>query len=42
MSDIIRETMNQAAFIAKPTYEDYVATDADARRIAEGYLSLNS
>ena len=35
MSDIISETMNKAAFIAKPTYEDYVATDAAARRIAE-------
>lgn len=35
MSDIIAETMTKAAFIAKPTYEDYVATDTDARRIAE-------
>ncbi len=34
MSDIIAETMNKAAFIAKPTYEDYVATDAAARQIA--------
>ena len=42
MSDIICKTMDKAAFIAKPTYEDYVATDADARRIAEGYLILNS
>ena len=38
MSDIICKTMDKATFIAKPTYEDYVATDADARRIAEGYL----
>ena len=38
MSDIIAETMVKAAFIAKPTYEDYVATDAAARRIAEQYL----
>ena len=34
MSDIIRETMVKAAYIAKPAYEDYVATDAEARRIA--------
>ncbi len=38
MSDIICKTMDKATFIAKPTYEDYVATDADARRIAEGYF----
>ena len=35
MSDIIAETMAKANFIAKPTYEDYVATDAAARRLAE-------
>ena len=35
MSDIIEKTMNQAAFIPKPSYEDYVATDTDARRLAE-------
>ena len=35
MSDIIAETMNKADFIQKPTYEDYVATDAAARRLAE-------
>ena len=34
MSDVIAETMNKAAFIAKPNYEDYVATDAVARQIA--------
>lgn len=34
MSDIIAETMNKADYIQKPTYEDYVATDAAARRIA--------
>ena len=38
MSDIIAETMNKAVFVAKPTYEDYVATDKDARRIAEDIL----
>ena len=35
MSYIISETMAKAAFIAKPTYEDYVATDLEARKIAE-------
>ncbi len=35
MSDIIEKTMNQAAFIPKPSYEDYVATDTEARRLAQ-------
>lgn len=34
MSDIIEQTMNRVAFIAKPTYEDYVATDREARNVA--------
>lgn len=34
MSDVIEKTMEQATFIAKPTYDDYVVTDAEARRIA--------
>ena len=34
MSDVIAETMAKAAFIAKPTYEDYVESDSSARRIA--------
>lgn len=34
MSDIISATMAKAPFIAKPAYEDYVASDAEARRIA--------
>jgi 1-deoxy-D-xylulose-5-phosphate reductoisomerase len=34
MSDIIGETLQKASFIAKPAYEDYVATDTEARRIA--------
>ena len=38
MSDVIAETMSKAAFIAKPTYEDYVATDAAARQIVDEYL----
>ena len=35
MSRVIEETMRQAQFIASPTYEDYVASDMEARRIAE-------
>lgn len=36
MSDVIEKTMAKASFIPVPTYEDYVATDAEARRIAAG------
>ncbi|MBO4906944.1 MAG: 1-deoxy-D-xylulose-5-phosphate reductoisomerase [Bacteroidaceae bacterium] len=35
MADIIEATMQRATFIAQPTYDDYLATDAEARRIAE-------
>ena len=38
MSDIINQTMAKATFIAKPTYEDYVDSDAAARRLAESLL----
>lgn len=34
MSDILERTMQKAAFVPKPSYEDYVATDEEARRIA--------
>ena len=34
MSDLIAETMARTTFIATPTYDDYVLTDAEARRIA--------
>ena len=34
MSDVIAETMARTTFIATPTYDDYVLTDAEARRIA--------
>ena len=34
MSDVIEKTMAKAPFLAKPSYEDYVQTDAEARRIA--------
>ena len=42
MSDIIAETMAKTTFISKPTYEDYVATDTEARRIAEEELNRKS
>ena len=35
MSDIIERTMQKVDFIKTPTYDDYVATDAMARRVAE-------
>ncbi len=34
MGDIIAETMQRCTFDASPTYDTYVATDAEARRIA--------
>ena len=39
MSDIIEQTMAKASFIAKPSYEEYALTDAEARRIAELTIS---
>ena len=38
MPDIIERTMQHATFIAKPTYDDYLATDSEARRIAASLL----
>lgn len=40
MSEIIEQTMNRTSFIAQPTYEDYVQTDAEARKIALETLKL--
>lgn len=34
MSDVIETAMQKVPFIQKPTYEDYVSTDAETRRIA--------
>lgn len=39
MSDIIEKTMEKTAFIAAPTYEDYIETDKEARAIAASFLS---
>ena len=33
MSDIIEDTLQKCTFVAQPTLEDYIATDAEARRI---------
>lgn len=41
MSDVIEMTMDRVAFINNPTYNDYVETDAIARRIA-AELVINS
>lgn len=34
MSEVIEKTMGRVSFIQRPRYEDYVATDAETRRIA--------
>lgn len=34
MSDVVEKCIQKINFIAKPTYEDYVATDMETRRIA--------
>lgn len=34
MSDVIERTMRKASFIVNPSYEDYMATDTEARRLA--------
>ena len=39
MSDIIAETMTKCTFDANPTYDTYVATDAEARRIANELMN---
>ena len=32
--DVIAETLDKVTFVARPTYDDYVATNVEARRIA--------
>ncbi|MGZ4048708.1 MAG: 1-deoxy-D-xylulose-5-phosphate reductoisomerase [Bacteroidia bacterium] len=34
MSDLVEKCLQTIAFIAKPSYEDYVATDKETRRVA--------
>ena len=38
MSEVIEASMAKVPFIQTPSYEDYVATDAEARRIAESLI----
>lgn len=38
MSDVIEQTMSKVPYIKTPAYEDYVATDAEARRVAADLL----
>lgn len=35
MSDVIESAMQKASFVQNPTYDDYVQTDAEVRRMAE-------
>lgn len=42
MSDVIEKTMGKATFVAAPTYDDYVATDAEARKIASALVAQQS
>lgn len=39
MSRVIEQTMEKASFVASPTYDDYVATDAEARCLAVEQLT---
>jgi 1-deoxy-D-xylulose-5-phosphate reductoisomerase len=38
MGDIIEKTLDKATVIKKPTYEDYINSDNEARRIAEQFI----
>lgn len=38
MSEIIEKTMQKCTFIAQPTYEDYLQTDLEARKIAASFI----
>lgn len=40
MSEVIEKTMERTTFVAKPTLEDYLATDAEARVIAKEIMRL--
>ena len=42
MSEVIEQSMAKVPFIQTPTYEDYVATDAEARRVAESLILNNN
>ncbi len=38
MSDLIERTMQRVTFLPSPAYDDYVATDREARHVAHGLL----
>lgn len=38
MSDAIEKTMRRATFVKSPTYDDYVQTDTEARKIALDFI----
>jgi len=38
MSDLIERTMQKSSFMTNPTYEDYVASDAEARKVAMDFI----
>ena len=38
MSEVIEQCMGKVSFMQAPTYEDYVATDTEARRVAESLI----
>jgi len=40
MSEVIEKTMERATFVAKPTLEDYLATDAEARKVATELMKI--
>lgn len=41
MSDVIESAMQKVAFVVKPTYDDYVNTDAEARIFAQQMVDKN-
>ena len=38
--DLIERTISKTPFIAKPSYDDYVSTDKEARKIAKDFIIL--
>lgn len=38
MSDIIEKTMHKASFVQKPTYDDYVLSNTEAREVTSSFL----
>lgn len=42
MSDLIEDCMNRVSFVQNPTYEDYVQTDTETRRLAQELIQSHS